>query len=293
MNALQGIVRRSQLTKQELDDIKVLEDICSDFENITLKLNWSMLRDHARDTERHVFYYDNGVLVGFLGLYYFGRDEIEASGMVHPKYRRRGIYRKLVQAAQEECSSRSISRLILICPGNSASGHAFCKEIRSDYSFTEYYMERNDDTLAKSPSILGLEIRQAVKDDLDAIAKLNKDGFDMPLEDAANFASSSLLKGDTLIAELNGTAIGKLNFRETDHHAFIYGFVVDKELRGKGYGRNILMNSVVYSQEKMNKRHQSLEVAATNDRALGLYKSCGFVKHSKIDYYELKKGVHF
>ncbi|MFC0189526.1 GNAT family N-acetyltransferase [Fictibacillus aquaticus] len=293
MNALQGIVKRSQLTKQELDDIKVLEDICSNYENITLKLNWSMLRDNKRDSENHIFYYENNVLVGFLGLYYFGRDEIEASGMVHPEYRRRGIYKQLVQTAKEECSSRSISCLILICPGNSASGHAFCKNVGSDYSFTEYYMERNDNTLMDIPAVSGLGIRQAMKEDLDAIARLNQNGFDMALEDAANFASSSLLKGDTLIAELNGTAIGKLNLRDTDNHAFIYGFVVAKEFRGKGYGRNILMNAVVYSQEKMNRLHQSLEVAATNDRALGLYKSCGFVEKSKIDYYELKKGVHF
>ncbi|MFC7370316.1 GNAT family N-acetyltransferase [Fictibacillus iocasae] len=293
MNLTHGIVRRNQLTKQELEEIKALQEVCETHDTISLKLNWSMLRDRADEHDESFLYYAEGKLAGFLALYYFGRDEMEASGMVHPEQRRRGIYTELVKTAQEECIKRNISKLIFICPGHSASGHAFCEQNNSVYSFSEYYMERNGDCLVDAPNIQDFVIRKAYTSDAASLSLLNQEAFDMSAEAADQFAEFSLEKGNTLVADWNGEIIGKLNIREKESHAFLYGFAVAAKHRGKGYGRIMLLHSIAYSQTMMGKMNQSLEVAAANSTALGLYVSCGFKEQNKIDYYEMKQGKHF
>lgn len=78
-------------TTDTLRNIEELQERCEQFDGISLKLNWDMLRgpSNVGDTEWLVTY-ENELLVGFLGLYGFG-SEMEVCGMVRPGYRRRGF----------------------------------------------------------------------------------------------------------------------------------------------------------------------------------------------------------
>ena len=68
----------------------------------------------------------------------------------------------------------------------------------------------------------------------------------------------------------------------------IYGLGVLPEHRGKGFGRAILMMAVEKLKEA-NAREIKLQVVTENSNALNLYKSCGFVETSIMDYYEIKR----
>jgi ribosomal protein S18 acetylase RimI-like enzyme len=57
------------------------------------------------------------------------------------------------------------------------------------------------------------------------------------------------------------------------------------EYRGRGFGRELLLKGIAKLKEA-NAREIMLQVAAGNDRALGLYQSCGFVETSVMDYYK-------
>lgn len=73
---------------------------------------------------RMIFSYDGLKLVGFLGLYDFG-NKAEMCGMVHPDYRRQGIFTKLLEEAIRSAVERNYKVILLNSPAQSHSGTEF------------------------------------------------------------------------------------------------------------------------------------------------------------------------
>ena len=88
------------------------------------------------------------------------------------------------------------------------------------------------------------------------------------------------------VGTLDGTPIGKIDVSFNMHEALIAGFGVLPEYRGRGYGRQLLAQTV---QEILaaGQPHIVLEVAPENGHALSLYRSCGFKETHIYDYYGL------
>ncbi len=55
-----------------------------------LKLEWGALRTRPADAVRDLLWWDNGRLLGFLGIYGYRTGRFEVTGMVDPDHRRRG-----------------------------------------------------------------------------------------------------------------------------------------------------------------------------------------------------------
>jgi ribosomal protein S18 acetylase RimI-like enzyme len=90
------------------------------------------------------------------------------------------------------------------------------------------------------------------------------------------------------MGEVDNKIIGKVHLEVSSDIGGIFGLGVIPNYRGKGYGREILMGAI----EKLkatNFREIMLQVAAKNNNALNLYKSCGFVETSTMDYYQMSK----
>ncbi|SEC23433.1 GNAT family N-acetyltransferase [Paenibacillus sp. GP183] len=289
------------LTEKELSEIKRLSLLCNQSDAIRLKLNWDMLRERSVELNNDFLYYKNNVLIGFLGIYSFNSKEAEISGMVHPDYRRRGIFQELTDAAVKACRRRSIPKLIFICPRTSASGKAFLDALGAAYSFSEYRMEMMaplesqaqtaSDTTASQANLSheGIRIREAGQPDTELLVRLNMSGFSMSEQDVREYVAVSLNgKGDkTYIAELGEVPIGKIGAQLIEAAGFIYGFTVLAEYRGKGYGRQILAQTIQSMRSMEPDVQIALEVAVENERALGLYESCGFYVVTAYDYHEL------
>src|SRR5205807_2273524 len=97
-------------------------------------------------------YYADGNLVGFLPMFSFNVQEAEFSGMVHPQYRRQGIFTSLFNAAREECQSRGLSKVLLIVPTAAQSGQAFARQLAASYDHSEYKMVWDRETEAALPT---------------------------------------------------------------------------------------------------------------------------------------------
>lgn len=271
--------------------LKTLEQTCNTFDNIKLKLNWEMLHERTGEGIFDFLYVDQGELVGFLGLYSFNKKEVEVSGMVHPSFRRQGIFSQLVQEAIKSCKGRPWREFIFICPGNSASAKAFIEQTGAAYSFSEHYMEREE--ILSEPGLSPIQVRKASEQDMDILIQLSQDGFDMTYEDAADYLKRRFASNNdlTLIAKLEETPVGQLGLMTKDDESFIFGFCVAPSLRGRGYGRAILKQTIYYAQQVLGTSKVALEVAVDNERALLLYQSCGFEQVSRMDYYVIQLEV--
>jgi RimJ/RimL family protein N-acetyltransferase len=92
-------------------------------------------------------------------------------------------------------------------------------------------------------------------------------------------------EGHPFVIEADGRPIGRIglnNFRPRDRMASLYVFIGDREAWGKGFGRDALMALLHYGFDTLNLRQIELWTLADNDRAIRMYKGCGFVEEARL-----------
>lgn len=280
---MNNIVFSKGLTEEIRAQIKALDSVCSNSEPLCMKLNWDMLDSRSDSETNDLLYYQDGILVGFLGLYGFGSkpEEIEITGMVHPHYRRNRIFTKLFNEAITLCRSRGADRLLLIAERLTASGQAFSKNAGLTYSFSEYRMICNV-YQPQSQNVEGFKLRPADDSDIPFLTKLDEICF------GSTFPGGYKRELDNLfIAEHAGGDIGKIGLIYENGMGYVFGVAILPESRGLGYGRAML-DAVIKKHFDQYSTPVILEVAVKNEGALTLYKSCGFSELTIYDYYEFK-----
>lgn len=251
------ILALNKLTNEQLQGLQTLEVICSNYNNLKFKMEWSYVREEFND-ERFLLYIEDDIILGYLGIYQYHDTEAEILCFVHPEHRRKGIASVLFEMGKENCKKRNIPRILNICDSSSISGTAFVKSISERYAFSEYSLRMN-------------------KDDFNNVNPSNfiKHGITLEQED-----------NEKNIAKLNEKSIGRISREIVNEEGYIYGFLVDAEHRGKGYGREILLLTILELWKSGSKTIR-LEVACKNKVALSLYTSCGFKESTVYDYYEI------
>jgi ribosomal protein S18 acetylase RimI-like enzyme len=283
----QGLVKQRGLGRNEIAEIEQLALLCNRYERLDIKLNWDMLNARPYNETNDFLYYDNGLLAGYLALFSFSPDEGELSGMVHPAYRRRGIFGQLVAAARAECLRRKISNLMLIVEQTSQSGMAFIKRLSLVLHHAEYKMMLG--LLQHGPCANPyLQLRPAMPTEGAMLAHITARAFNMSEHEVNWYTENVIRRSDRqyYLGLLNGVCIGKIEVIFDKHEAVICGFGVLPEYQGYGYGRQMLTRTV---QEILAKGpcKISLEVDTSNGHALSLYKTCGFKVTSCYLYYLL------
>lgn len=175
------------MNKGDITALRELRKTCEDFEQIKLKTNWTMLADETAGGKSR-FYYENGELAAFLGVYDFG-DEVELCGMVRPQLRRQGIFTKLFSQAIAAC--QDYHRIILNAPANSESARGFLRSISCTYDFSEYQVKWAGTELADTD----VTLRRATDADIDLEIQLDVLCFDSSEESAAEFIFQHLCRG--------------------------------------------------------------------------------------------------
>lgn len=301
-----GLQLMRGLGERELGEIRQLEEACRGGGVLDMKLNWEMLQSRPAAEINDLLYYEDGRLVGFMGLYLIDPQgqEIEITAMIHPGYRRRNIGRRLIAEALALAAARGVDRILLITERSSISGSEFAKAMGFRYTVSEYRMKY---AAAGLPGVLdqGIRLRKASPADQGIITKIDALCFGKAEETdpgAALETVPGISPGDadkaetegfaygwdaTYAAELEGRIIGKICAVTENDSGYIFGFGVLPELRNRGYGR-IILRLMVAQLLAANVQTVILEVATQNERALHLYQSCGFREVTVYDYYEAR-----
>jgi ribosomal protein S18 acetylase RimI-like enzyme len=290
-----SIAIKNTLTQEDYDGIHHLESICLKNDQTSLKLELDYKLNRAQSNQdmpkgnNEFMYYENDLLIGYMGICQFGGPDLEVNGMVHPDYRRRGVSKALYASIKEEFNKRAFHKMLLLSDHHSLSGQEFIKTTGAIYEFSEYEMYlKNTINQADFPNKIIL--REATNQDAREIAWQNAIYFGVAFnEDQIIFPEDEEKNGFTVyIAELDSKIIGKVHLELNQGIGGIYGLGVHPEYRGRGYGREILMDSIVKLKERKVEEIM-LQVATKNSNALNLYKSCGFEITSTMDYYAINK----
>lgn len=300
-NYQNAIVMKLELNDEDNERVKSLETVCYAKQKTDLKLELDFKRHQKKSSIINeimveFLYYENKILVGYLGLCNFGGNTVEISGMVHPKFRRKGIFKKLYLIAKEEWQRISPSEVLALCDHTSITGLAFINSVGAEYASSEYKMCLNKETLEGDYTYTDshvIKLRLATSEDAAEIDNQTSVYFGMPQKDSydkevkVDIEKTFIQLEDNFIsymAEIKGKIIGKIHISVNDNEGFIYGVGVLPVFRGKGYGREILVATLDILKEK-NVDNIFLEVETQNKNALALYESCGFEEISVMDYY--------
>lgn len=286
-------VTKAKPTAEELDHIRGLAAVCNGFEQINLKLNFDMLEKRPGTDTNDFFCYDCGKLVGYGGLHVFHQGEAEATGMVHPDYRGKGIFRHLQWLMEEECRLRKIPELLFIVQRGSKTGKGYMEKVAARYEYSEYWMEREESGEELPKQDGRIQLRASTPDDKEILIQLSMAGFQLEetlAREMFEHMGQDPAQTNYLITHDQNEPIGRISVSRQPKHAFIYGFAVHPDHQRKGYGKEALAKTIaLLSDEGFPK--MILEVATENSNALSLYESCGFRVKSANDYYRFP--LHF
>lgn len=277
------------LNQAQLDQIYQLEQVCNQFEELTMKLNWSSLKNRLPGEINDFLYYQDGRLAGYLALYTFNQREAEVSAMTHPDYRHRGIFKQLLNAARNELKKRQIADFLFICERESTSAAGCMQAIGAAYEFSEYRMALQDGATSLAASPYHVQLRPATAVDIPTLARMDALCFNTSIEDASRHLERDLTSGQyrLFVGALGGESIGKVGVLLEETEAYIFAFCVLPEYRNKGYGGSIL-RQVVTQLLAEKQSYIVLEVACKNEHALRLYERAGFRTETAYDYYRLQ-----
>lgn len=297
---IQGMISnikiKENLNIDDYKEISELQNLCAQYDQTSLKLeldfklNRTGGKSDRPDNRNEFLYYDDHKLIGYIGICSFGGDNIEINGMVHPDYRRQGIFTKLFSLIKDEWAARAHPKMLLLSDHNSASGLGFINQTRAVHDHSEYEMYLNYN-LKQEARAKHVALRKATNQDAREIARQNSIYFEEEFEQEQE--ENILLPEDEeqygsliFMAEAEGKIIGKVNLEKIEKTGGIYGLGVIPEHRRKGYGREILLQSINILIEK-GSENIMLQVATKNKSALNIYKSCGFEETATMDYYEI------
>lgn len=283
------VVTRNALSPSDLAAIRALETRCNQTDGLNLKLNWDVMHARTPEVISDFFAYAGDELVGYVALDGDG-EELELTGMVNPQHRRRGIARALVAAAREECRRRGTERLLLVCERASGSGRAFVAALGAQFSFAEYHMEL-DTTTGQPSRARELQLRRAERSDIPLVAEMQSRCWGnvgpVPEGQVQQMARRFDEPGSRYYrAYVHGDVVGQLGVLFEECQVYIRGVGILPEQRRRGYGRQMLA-AIVALLTAEGQTHFSLDVAIENERALDLYRSCGFRETNVYEYYDL------
>jgi len=288
--ARQGLFAKHFLAAHEMAELEQLTALCDARENLRMRLDYNMLDLPTLPTDDLFLFYRNDALLGCLLLDRYHSDIKEVTGLVHPDFRRRGIFRTLLTAASQECQSRGINRLLFICEATSLSGRAFLHHIGARREFAEHRMvlQNFQPRFQYDDHLL---FREALLEDLEELSLILAADFGNNKENARQHLLRAFERPNQrfYIATYGGEDIGcaepvgTLRVEEMPTELGIYGFFVRPEYRGRGHGRQILEETIA-TLRAHSQKPVMLEVDTNNFTALNLYRSLGFVVERTYEY---------
>ncbi|HYK72908.1 MAG TPA: GNAT family N-acetyltransferase [Pseudoneobacillus sp.] len=109
--------------------------------------------------------------------------------------------------------------------------------------------------------------------------------FNPTIEEEKAWIHSHSRQGLLLVAEVNKTIIGILNFRLSStkkfSHQGLFGMSIQESFTNQGIGRSLIKELIQWAKKDNRVEKISLEVFSNNNRAIHLYTKLGFTEEGR------------
>ena len=276
----------SQLNNLDLAAINQLRDVCREQDKYDIPIYEYILKKSRTFSGAHVIYQD-GTVVGFLGLFFFYPDACEIALMIHPKMRKKGLAKKLMALALPIIESREMNAIIMTSPADQFTS-LFTKK-HCTYVHKEYRMVWFPNVLPKLDSgSADYGFSRAKTEDLSDLVSLDKQCFNTHPMDAAHRYHDILSNPEyqVMVVKKDNHIVGKAHLYSQNQALQLSDLAVFPAYQKQGIGRYLLLyclHNIVYPLGLP----VFLEVSLANARALELYQKTGFNTINACDYWKI------
>lgn len=277
---------KSSFLPEEINQIAELERVCNASEQIEVKVGIESLPLRPTEGIWDIVCYSEEKLIGYMCFYTFDGRVAEVISMVHPKRRRQGVFRAMLDVAVADMKQRGLQEVLYVVPAPSQSGLGVVKHLGTDFYEAEYSMHwaREPQPFARNPH---LQLREASPEDIEFLVRCSAQAFDDSEEMTRNMIQRTTTPDRiSYLGVHKGTPVGMIRVQRigTDHAA-VFGFAVLPEQQGHGYGRQMLTQCVEMLRSE-GRTQIELDVVTENERGLHLYTISGFDILSAYRYYK-------
>ena len=279
-----------QLTTRQVSLLKSLVLICKKHDKYTIPF-YPTLLNKPRPVPSTILCMHKNKLIAFTSAFFFYQDSCEIAVIVDPKYRRRGIAKKLLTKILSIIEKFAIHYLIFSAPHELHTfwflQQGFTYE-RSEYQLKKKLQTQTPATPGLSTVLPETNIRLATPEDIPILCSINEACFatvSPNLQERFKYLFANV-EYTILVLEKNGKIIGKLHSQQINNNANFTDIAILPEFQKMGYGKYLLNFCINFCANK-KLSYITLDVEITNKSALKLYTNLGFTVINAYDFWKI------
>lgn len=230
--------------------------------------------------------WDGSRLIGFLSFIYVpGCDEAEITALVAPDMRGRGVFGLLLNEAQRSAAFLNIRHFYYAPVHTSDNTPDTASNPSPAYSHSEYLLKLdcNNHPAGTSDNASGSALYGGLSVPLQEQLAAASLFFHEDEEDESTFCC---------ITDSKDNILSSCFLDDENSYICIWGVETDAHHRRKGLASLLMQCIIAAALAASNDNNMPapvfmLQVSGRNTAALNLYKKCGFLTESRIDYYSL------
>lgn len=277
---------QTTFTKEDIAAMRILEQECSLEEQVYLNMGIDYLESGSGDPAILCYHHDR--MAGMLTWYGLGDGKAVVNGMVHPDYRRQGLFRRMLALARTEQHKVGIDsleyRIVADCP----SGLALVDRLGGQRGKAEYGMAWRSAPQAL-PDHPSLTLRPMAEGDFEFAVACSTQAFGDTEQWTREYLTRTARPPRTAwMVSVDGDDIGFVRFFHFNaSSALIQDVCVLPKRQKAGYGYALVCEAVRLLRAQ-GVEHIRLNVDTDNERALGLYRKAGFQVEAEYHHYAVQ-----
>lgn len=285
-----------RLNGRQREEIRGLESICKEFDNIKSEVYLKAEGDTKNAFPCFYLAYSEERLIGFLSVYFITEEEVEIMALVHPEERKKGCFTKMLHKVKKSLKEYDVKRFLFVHEPASKAAIQVLKKIGAELKSTEFLLsyQRTDETGFSNPDKLTIETITEQTKDIEEAIKIHQELFQLEEEETkkrilSGIEQSQQEKGRFYIVKKKETVIGICSVLFDTKRCYIYDFGICVAEQEKGNGKHML-ELVIH--ELRNDPHATkytekfvLHVSGENQKAFQFYINFGFQIAEQYDYY--------
>ena len=280
----------TRLVPKKQFDVLTLDCLCREYDGTFSHAETVAGAVPDRHFRSFFLYYEGKRLIGELYIFPTYTDNAEITAIVDPHQRRKGIFTKLLEVAEEELEKYGIEEYYFVAePGCEAAG-AVIDRMGLEKVYAELVMElrgdndHNDNTGAEKIRTDGGKYTEKIRTDGGKnTEKIGIDGgkYRVTFTDTGEGLDAFLEETET------GETISTSGVSISGPVAFIHDVETKPELRNRGFGSMLIGEVLRRLKSGSADIKIMLQVRSDNTAAVKLYEKAGFTVSQELDY--LKK----
>lgn len=278
----------NQLNGRQREEVRDLENLCRKTDKIQGGI--SLKPEDAEENPVYYMGYEDELLAGFAIMYFMPGRKAEVCGYVHPEYRRRAVYKKLLGAIKKEAGRARLAESYVVHePFPSDQFAAFAEEGHLRYMHSEYLMEwKYSYPLLPTNTLTVLPVAE---DSMQPAAELLNGAFLLEPGEAEGRIRLFLEEGYEYYSVWEQKAlVGIFGLAFGEESVYLFDFAVDGDSQGRGVGKAMMKELIRLVQAKSAEngipdKKIRLQVGSKNETAFRFYQKNGFQVVSQRDYY--------